>query len=41
MSVEPDEPPPLLATWGRVYAAVLVWTVLVITLIGVFSRWRF
>ncbi len=41
MSEEPEEPPPLLRSWGRVYGAVVLWTVLVLAAIFVFSRWRF
>ncbi len=41
MSPPPDDPPPLFGSWGRVYAAVLAWAVLVIAAVGAFSRWRF
>jgi hypothetical protein len=34
----PDEPPPFLGTWGRVYAAVLTYVTLVITLMYIFSE---
>lgn len=34
----PDEPPPFLRTWGRVYAAVLAYLVLVITAFYLFTR---
>jgi hypothetical protein len=33
-----DEPPPFLGTWPRVYAAVLVWLVIVIALFYSFTR---
>jgi ABC-type glycerol-3-phosphate transport system permease component len=34
----PDEPPPFLRTWSRVYAAVLVYLVAVIILFYAFTR---
>jgi hypothetical protein len=34
----PDEPPPFLGTWRRVYTAVLVYLVAVIVLSYVFTR---
>jgi hypothetical protein len=34
----PDEPPPFLGTWPRVYAAVLVYLALLIVLFYVFTR---
>ncbi|MCX6624070.1 MAG: hypothetical protein NTY38_24010 [Acidobacteria bacterium] len=34
----PDEPPPFLGRWSRVYAVVLVYLALLITLFYVFSR---
>lgn len=33
----PDEPPPFLGTWGRVYAAVLTYLAAVIALMYIFS----
>lgn len=33
----PDEPPPFLGTWKRVYITVLLYLVVVITLMYVFS----
>ena len=34
----PDEPPPFLGTWPRVYAAILVYLAALITLFYVFTR---
>ena len=34
----PDEPPPLLGAWPRVYAAVIVYLALLIALCYVFTR---
>lgn len=34
----PDEPPPFLGTWSRVYAAVLVYLLTLIALFAIFSR---
>jgi hypothetical protein len=34
----PDEPPPFLRTWNRVYAAVLVYVIGIITLFYLFTR---
>jgi len=34
----PDEPPPFLGTWTRVYRAVLVYLVLIILGFYVFTR---
>jgi len=34
----PDEPPPFLGTWRRVYTAVLVYLVLVILALALFTR---
>lgn len=34
----PDEPPPFLGTWGRVYAAVLIYLACLISLFYVFTR---
>jgi hypothetical protein len=33
MEHEPEEPPPILGTWGRVYAAVVVYTAALIALL--------
>jgi hypothetical protein len=38
MSDTPDEPPPFLGTWSRVYAAVLVYLVVVIAVFHAFTR---
>ena len=35
---QPEEPPPFLGTWPRVYAAVLIYLVLVIVLFYLFTR---
>jgi hypothetical protein len=34
----PDEPPPFLGTWGRIYTAVLVYLCVVIAACYVFTR---
>ncbi|HYZ85112.1 MAG TPA: hypothetical protein VE621_11945 [Bryobacteraceae bacterium] len=34
----PEEPPPFLGTWPRVYTAVLLYLVLVIAAMNLFSR---
>jgi hypothetical protein len=34
----PDEPPPFLGTWPRVYAAVIVYLFLLISLFYAFTR---
>lgn len=34
----PDEPPPFLGTWPRVYAAVLIYLALIITAFYIFTR---
>jgi len=33
-----EEPPPFLGKWPRVYAAVLVWLALLITVFYLFSK---
>jgi hypothetical protein len=33
----PDEPPPFLGTWARVYRVVLVYLAVLIALFGVFT----
>ncbi len=38
MSTLPDDPPPFLGTWNRVYAAVLIYLVLLIAGLYVFTR---
>lgn len=39
---DPDsEPVPIFGTWPRIYAAVIVVAVVVMGLIGLFSRWRY
>jgi hypothetical protein len=35
----PDEPPPFLTTWARVYSVVLVYLVLLIAAFYVFTRY--
>jgi hypothetical protein len=34
----PDEPPPFLGTWRRVYIAILIYTVVIIALCYAFTR---
>jgi len=34
----PDEPPPFLGTWRRVYAAVLIYLACLIAVFDVFTR---
>jgi hypothetical protein len=36
---DPDEPPPVLGSWGRVYALVIANTLLVFLLLYLFSRY--
>lgn len=36
--VPPDEPPPFLGAWGRVYTGVVVYLALLITLCYAFTR---
>ncbi|MGH9322115.1 MAG: hypothetical protein ACRD21_20790 [Vicinamibacteria bacterium] len=36
---EPDPPPPLFGTWGRVYAVVIANTVLIYLLLVLFSKY--
>jgi hypothetical protein len=38
MPHEPEEPPPFLGTWPRLYAATLVYLAAVIALAGLFAR---
>lgn len=38
MNRHPEEPPPLLGTWRRVYLAVLGWLGLLIFLFWLFTR---
>jgi hypothetical protein len=40
-SAHDEEPPPIFATWGRLYAAILIWEVVVIVLIAVASSGRY
>lgn len=35
--IAPDEPPPFLRTWSRVYTAVLLYLVVVIALLYAFT----
>jgi hypothetical protein len=34
----PDEPPPFLRTWRRVYTATLIYLVLIISVCYIFTR---
>ncbi len=34
----PDEPPPILGTWPRIYTAVLIYLAAIITLFFAFTR---
>jgi hypothetical protein len=34
----PDEPPPFLGTWGRVYTAVLIYLAAIIVVFYLFTR---
>ena len=36
--IEPEEPPPFLKTWRRVYLALLLYLALLITLFYVFTQ---
>jgi hypothetical protein len=36
-----DEPPPVLGSWKRLYAAVLLNALFVMALVFVFSRWPY
>jgi hypothetical protein len=36
---DPDEPPPVFGRWGRLYAAVIVNTLVVYLLLFLFSRY--
>ena len=38
MHLNDDEPPPFLRTWPRVYAAVLVYLIVLIALFHLFTR---
>jgi hypothetical protein len=38
MKPVPDEPPPFLGTWPRVYAAIILYLIAIITLLYVFTR---
>lgn len=35
----PDEPPPFLGSWARVYAAVLIYLACIISGFYAFTRW--
>jgi hypothetical protein len=37
-SMEPEEPPPFLSRWNRVYAAVVVYLGILITLLYIITR---
>jgi hypothetical protein len=34
----PDEPPPFLGTWGRVYTAILIYLAVIIFVFYLFTR---
>jgi hypothetical protein len=36
-----EEPPPILGSWRRLYAAVLLLELGVVSLIALFSRWPY
>ena len=36
-----EEAPPVLGSWQRLYAAVVLNALLVMALVSVFSRWRY
>ena len=36
-----DDPPPVLGSWKRLYAAVLLNALLVMALVFLFTRWRY
>jgi hypothetical protein len=36
--IEKEEPPPFLGSWRRVYIAILIYLVTVISLFGLFTR---
>ena len=36
-----DERVPLFGSWPRIHGAVIVWAVVVMVLLAVFSRWPF
>ena len=38
MTDTPDEPPPFLRTWPRVYVAVLLYLIMIIAALYVFTR---
>lgn len=38
MSGQPEEPPPILGTWARVYTVVIGWIILLITLFYWFTK---
>jgi hypothetical protein len=38
MTDHPDEPPPFLGTWNRLYLAIILYLVVVITLFYFFTR---
>jgi hypothetical protein len=37
----PEDPPPLLSTWPRFYAAILIIEAVVVGAIAVFSAWPY
>jgi hypothetical protein len=36
-----EDPPPVLGSWRRVYAAILLLELAVMALIALFSHWRY
>ena len=38
---EPEDPVPVFGSWPRIYAAVIVWALVVMGLIALFSAARF
>jgi len=36
--MQPEDPPPLLGTWRRLYLAVVMWLVFLIAIFYVFAR---
>jgi len=36
-----DEPVPIFGTWRRIYAAVVVWDLIVMGLVALFQRWHY
>lgn len=38
MNTDPEEPPPFLGSWRRVYAAILIYLVAVISVFYLFAK---